>query len=67
MTSEMLATIAKKCHTMRRRRMQSKDNSSCTRMQAGNFSKLPQSGGGMKWISGQSEDCPLDCMGYLYY
>jgi hypothetical protein len=29
--------------------MLSKDNSSCARVQAGNFSKLPQSGGGTKW------------------
>ena len=29
--------------------MWSKDNLSCARMQAGNFSKLPQSGDGTKW------------------
>jgi hypothetical protein len=63
-TNETLVTMARKCHKMRRMRMRSKDNSSCTRLQAGTLASTPST---MVVVqSGQSEDCPLNCMGYLY-
>ena len=49
-TNEMLATMARKCHKMRRMRMWSKDSSSCARIASRYFSKhLLRDGSGMKW------------------
>jgi hypothetical protein len=49
-TSEMLAMMARKCHKMRRMRMRSKDNLSCTRIASRYFSKhLLYDGSGTKW------------------
>jgi hypothetical protein len=50
MTSETLATMAMKCQRMRRIKMRSKDNSSCTRIASRYFSKhLLRDGSGTKW------------------
>ena len=65
MTSETVATMARKCQRMRRVRMRSKDNSSCARLQAGTLASTSSTVVVVQ--SGQSEDCPVNCMGYLYY
>ena len=63
-TSETLATMARKCQRRRRMRMWSKDNSSCARLQAGTLASTSSTVVVVQ--SGQSEDCPLNCVGYLY-
>ena len=63
-TRETLATMARKCQRRRRSRMRSKDNSSCARMQAGTLASTSSTVVVVQ--SGQSGDCPSNCMGYLY-
>ena len=49
-TNETLATMAMKCHKMRRVRMRSKGASSCARVASRYFSKhLLRDGSGTKW------------------
>jgi hypothetical protein len=46
----MLAMMARKCHKMRRMRIQSKDGLSCARIASRYFSKhLLRDGSGTKW------------------
>jgi hypothetical protein len=63
-TRETLATMARKCQRRRRMRMRSKDSSSCARLQAGTLASTFSTVVVVQ--SGQSEDCPSNCMGYLY-
>jgi hypothetical protein len=44
--------------------MWSKDNLSCARLQAGTLASTSSTVVVVQ--SGQSEDCPSNCMGYLY-
>ena len=49
-TNKTLATMAMKCHKIKRVRMRSKDSSSCARIASRYFSKhLLRDGSGTKW------------------